>query len=231
MKTLQMMCRNLTTIIVLSLLAVASAYGQRPTRLTVNVPFGFEAGGKSLPAGTYQFTYDLNGRSLSISGAKGQMAILQIITQLGRSSFSTDSGLVFDTFEGRRVISEVWMPGVDGLLVHSTPKQHTHEMVIAMGSSATANLSGKAVFERSCARCHGPEGKGNAAAAKFFQTSIPRLDSAYVQAKSDEELKDIISHGRRKMDPVRIGQATVQHLLDPGSVDAVIAFVRTLKQP
>jgi len=228
MKTLQIVCRNLTTIIVLSLLALAPAYGQ--IGLAANVPFGFEAGGKSLPAGTYQFKYDLNGMHLLISGAKGPPVTLQIITQIARSSFSMDSGLVFDTFEGRHVISEVWIPGMDGLLVHSTPKQHTHEMVIAMGSSATANLSGKAVFERSCARCHGPEGKGNAAADRFFQTSVPRLGSAYVQAKSDEELKDIISHGRRKMDPVRIGQAEVQHLLDPGSVDAVITYVRTLKQ-
>jgi hypothetical protein len=33
------------------------------------------------------------------------------------------------------------------------------------------------------------------------------------------------------MDPVRMGQATVQHLLDPQSVDAVIGYVRTFKQP
>jgi mono/diheme cytochrome c family protein len=103
--------------------------------------------------------------------------------------------------------------------------------VIAVVSGTTPNLSGKQVFQSTCVRCHGPNGKGNPAADKFFQTEVPRLDSAYVQAKSDDELKDIISHGRRKMDPVRVGQATVQHLLEPASVDAVIAYVRTFKQP
>jgi len=103
--------------------------------------------------------------------------------------------------------------------------------VIAVLSGASPNLSGKAVFERTCAKCHGPNGQGNPAADKFFKTPVPRLDSAYVQSKSDEELKDIISHGKRNMDPVRMGQATVQHLLDPRSVDAVVSYVRTLKQP
>ena len=31
------------------------------------------------------------------------------------------------------------------------------------------------------------------------------------------------------MDPVRVGQARVQHLLDSASVDEVIRYVRTLK--
>jgi mono/diheme cytochrome c family protein len=100
-----------------------------------------------------------------------------------------------------------------------------------MRPGAAPNLSGKGVFERTCARCHGPQGKGNPAADKFFQTPIPRLDSASVQTKSDQELKDIISYGRRQMDPVRMRQAAVQHLLDPESVDAVISYGRTLKQP
>jgi mono/diheme cytochrome c family protein len=104
-------------------------------------------------------------------------------------------------------------------------------MVVAVVSGAAPQMSGKEVFEHTCARCHGPQGKGNPAADKFFQTRIPRLDSAYVQEKSDQELKDIISHGRREMDPVRMREAAVQHLLDPESVDAVISYVRTFKQP
>jgi mono/diheme cytochrome c family protein len=116
------------------------------------------------------------------------------------------------------------------VVVTATPKEHPHEMVIAVVSGAAPKMSGKEVFERTCARCHGPQGKGNPAADKFFQTQIPRLDSAYVQAKSDQELRDVISHGRRNMDPVRMGQATLQHLLYPELVDAVIRYVRTFKK-
>jgi cytochrome c553 len=232
MTTLQMTARNLAAISVLTLLAVASAHGQAETVIRANVPFGFEVGGASLPAGTYQFKISLAERSVLISGAKTGERKVHIITQLGGGSFFFgEGGLVFDTFEGHHALSEVWIPGQDGVLVNVTSKQHAHERVIAVTSGPAPNLSGKAVFARTCARCHGPNGQGNPAADKFFKTTVPRLDSAYVQAKSDEELKDIISHGKRNMDPVRMGQATVQHLLYPESVDAVIRYLRTLKQP
>jgi cytochrome c553 len=230
MKILQMAARNLTTISVLTLLAVASAHGQTGAILRANVPFGFEAGSASLPAGTYQFKLRLNEGAVVVSGAKAGDMRLPIITQLGTGSLLTDATLIFDTFEGQHALSEVWIPGEEGVLVKVTPKGHTHERVIAVVSGPAPKLSGKQVFERTCARCHGPGGQGNAAADKFFQTPVPKLNSAYIQGKSDEELKEIISHGKRKMDPVRIGQAEVQHLLDSGSVDAVISYVRTFKQ-
>jgi cytochrome c553 len=222
--------RNLAAISVLSLLGAASAYGQTSTVLRANVPFAFEAGGRSFPTGSYQFTIHSGERSLVLRGAKGGDMRLLIITQLAGGSFFRDAGLVFDSFGDQHVLSEVWIPGQEGVLVSGTPKGHTHERVIAVVSGSAPGLSGKAVFEGTCIRCHGPNGKGNPAADKFFQTQVPRLDSDYVQKKSDDELKDVISHGRRKMDPVRMGQATVQHLLDPESVDAVVGYVRTFKQ-
>lgn len=93
-----------------------------------------------------------------------------------------------------------------------------------------AEQSGKAIFDGTCKNCHGPEGKGDAMADKFYQVQIPRLNSAYVQDKSDDELKEIITKGRRKMEPVKAGQPSAQHRLEPESVDAVIGYVRTLKK-
>ena len=55
MKTLQMTARNLITISVLTLLAVASAHGQTGSSLRAIVPFPFQASTQSLPAGTYEF--------------------------------------------------------------------------------------------------------------------------------------------------------------------------------
>jgi cytochrome c5 len=231
MSTLQKLNRILLTASVLSLLAVVSAHGQNVTVLRANVPFAFEVHGTPLPAGAYTFQYRRSDNSLLIRGAARGDVRVPIITQLGGNSIFRDTGLVFDSFEGHHVLSEMWVPGEEGLLVSSTSKQHTHEMVIAVLSSAAPNLPGKIVFERTCARCHGPSGQGNAAADKFFKTPVPRLDSSFVQAKSDDELKDIVSHGKGMMDPVRTGQATVQHLLAPESVDAVVSYLRTLKKP
>jgi mono/diheme cytochrome c family protein len=96
---------------------------------------------------------------------------------------------------------------------------------------AAADLPGKAVFDRSCKNCHGPEGKGDNLARKFYKVNIPRLDSAYVQGKSDADLGKIITGGVRKMEPVRMGAPSVAHRpkLTAEQVGDVIAYVRTLK--
>jgi mono/diheme cytochrome c family protein len=101
-------------------------------------------------------------------------------------------------------------------------------VLTAFGVSAqSADLPGKAIYDQTCKRCHGLEGKGDTVADKFFQVSIPRLNSAYVQQKSAAELKEVITHGRRNMEPVRIGQPVAKHDLAPGQVDDVVAYVRT----
>jgi len=229
-KTLMMTPRNLITISILSLLVVASAYGQAGTVLSANVPFAFEAGGTSLPAGTYQFKFRASDKTLVISGGKAGEMKLHAIAQLAGASLFKDTGLVFDAFEGNHVLSEVWIPGEGGVLVNASPKRHPHEVVVAMVSGTEPNLSGKEVYQRTCVRCHGPQGTGNSEADKFFQVAIPRLNSAHVQTKSDKELRDVITQGKRNMDPVRMGQGPLQHLLDPKSVGAVIDYLRTFKQ-
>lgn len=228
-----MFVRFRTTKITLSLLTLGmavSVYGQTQAALTGNIPFEFSIGQKLLPAGTYRFTPRPGTPWLTVAGPKEGKMTVPVITRLAGDSFVREATLVFDNFENRRVLSEVWIPGEGGLLLHATPKGHTHETVIGVISGLSPNLSGKQVFDRTCARCHGPQGNGNAAADKFFQTTVPRLNSAYVQDKSDAELREIITQGRRKMDPVRIGQATVQHLLPSESVAAVLSYVRTFKQ-
>jgi cytochrome c5 len=230
MKTLLMTARILTTISVLTLLVVASAQAQAGTVLSANVPFSFAAGGTTLPAGTYQFKFRPNDETLLINGGKAGELKLHAIAQLAGASLFKDTGLVFDAFEGRHVLSEVWIPGEGGVLVNAAPKQHPHEVVVAMVSGTEPKLTGKEVYQRTCIRCHGPQGTGNPEADKFFQVAIPRLNSAHVQTKSDKDLKDIITQGRRNMDPVRVGQGPLQHLLDPRSVGAVIDYLRTFKQ-
>jgi mono/diheme cytochrome c family protein len=225
-----MSARSLATVSVLTLLGVAYARGQTPAVLSANVPYGFEAGGTTLPAGTYQFKIHIKEHSLVISGAKGGDMKVPIISQLYGSSIFKDTGLVFDNFEDRHVLSEVWI-GEGGVLVNATSTQHNHEMVVAVVSGTALKMSGKEVFQHTCARCHGPNGQGNPDADKFFQTQIPHLNSKFIQTKSDQELRDIITNGTGKMDPVRMGQAKLQHYLDPESVGAVIAYIRTFLDP
>jgi cytochrome c553 len=221
--------RQCATLLAFALLAFASAQAQTKTLLRANVPFEFSIGKQVLASGSYEFRVAPNGRSVMVSGGKAAL-YAPIITRLGDVSAFREASLVFDFYDERRALAEVWIPGEDGLLLHSTPASHRHEVVYALVSGLSPKLSGKDAFDRTCAKCHGPEGKGNPAANNFFQANIPRLDSDYVQSKSDEEMREIITRGRRMMDPVRIGKPSVQHSLQSESVDSIIAYVRGLKK-
>ncbi len=71
---------------------------------------------------------------------------------------------------------------------------------------------------------------GDKSADKFLNTTIPGLRSAEVQEKSDAELREIVTQSGRTMAPVEIDEVGFRHRLPPESVDAVIAYVRTLKR-
>jgi mono/diheme cytochrome c family protein len=103
--------------------------------------------------------------------------------------------------------------------------------LVMLAPARAEDLPGKAVFEKTCKNCHGPEGKGNPTVDSFWKLKIPRLNSQYVQQKSDADLKKIITGGVRKMEPVRMDAPTAPHRvkLTPAQVDDVVVYVRTLK--
>ena len=88
--------------------------------------------------------------------------------------------------------------------------------------AAADAAAGKPAYDKACKSCHGPEGAGNPAIAKMMKVELKHLGSADVQAKSDDDLKAIITNGVGKMKPI----ASVQG----DQVAAVVAFVRTMKQ-
>ena len=139
--------------------------------------------------------------------------------------------LVFEKTNGSLTLSEIWLAGADGALVHAISGGH-ERVVVASGASldANRNYSGKAAYSATCAKCHGEDGKGDANADKFFDTKIPRLVSGEVQAKSDDDLRKQITLGGGKMAPVEVDEHGFRHRLPAQYVDAVITHVRTLKQ-
>lgn len=89
---------------------------------------------------------------------------------------------------------------------------------------------GKEVFEKVCSQCHGVQGSGSQAANNFYKMQIPRLDSEYVQKKSDAELKEVITKGRRLMKPPLPGTPYMRHNVKPQLLNDVVAYIRTLKK-
>jgi mono/diheme cytochrome c family protein len=91
----------------------------------------------------------------------------------------------------------------------------------APASAATAK-DGEPVYTAHCKNCHGADGAGNPAIAKMMNVTMQPLGSAAVQAKSDADLKAVISAGTGKMKPVSG--------LSAADADNVVAYLRTLKK-
>jgi cytochrome c5 len=85
---------------------------------------------------------------------------------------------------------------------------------LAQAASATA---GQAVYKAKCQMCHAADGSGNLPKAKANP-----LGGAIVQAKSDAQLKSVVTAGAGTMKPVA-GVAGAD-------LDNVVAFIRTLKK-
>ena len=92
---------------------------------------------------------------------------------------------------------------------------------VALGADAKA---GADVFNTKCKGCHGEAGAApNEAVGKMLGAQIPALNSDAIQAKSDADLKSVVTTGKGKM-PAVLKSAT------PAQVDDVIAYVRSLKK-
>ena len=81
---------------------------------------------------------------------------------------------------------------------------------------------GRATYEDSCKSFHGPDGSGNPTVAKMFKVEMRHLGSKEVQAKTDAEMKSIITKGVGKM-PAVSGISASQ-------TSDVVSLVRTLKK-
>src|SRR5690349_1573943 len=80
---------------------------------------------------------------------------------------------------------------------------------------------GAATYKAKCAMCHGPDGAGQTPMGKNLK--LRDLRSAEVQKQTDAELVKWITDGKGKM-PAYKGK------LAPAEIDAVVAFIRTLKK-
>ena len=92
----------------------------------------------------------------------------------------------------------------------------------AVGVAAADAMAGKAAYDKSCKSCHGADGSGNPAVAKMMKVELEHLDSKEVQARSDSDLKKVITDGKGKMKPVAA--------VTGSAVDDVVAYLRTMKK-
>jgi mono/diheme cytochrome c family protein len=183
-----------------------------------------------MPPGTYTFLPSES--NVRIRGAGSDVRLRVKNRMRGPTTRPAFEGMLsFDRKDTVRVLSEIWVPEAGGWLVGGLEGADAHVQVPVL-SQPPEGLSAKNLFTQTCQVCHGREGRGDLKADAFYGRTLPRLDSAYVQAKSDEELREIITLGRNAMDPVRMqDDKGARHALPPYAVDPLIAHLRTLAGP
>jgi cytochrome c6 len=86
---------------------------------------------------------------------------------------------------------------------------------------ADAAPDGAALYKSRCAVCHGADGKGKTPTGRSLH--LKDLGSDEVQSMKNEEMQKIIEDGKGTM-------PAFKSTLDQASIDALIAFIRTLKK-
>jgi hypothetical protein len=128
------------------LLALTLTTGASVTyaQMTVNIPFKFEAGGKSFQPGEYRVAQEGAGSITLRPEPKGAELSVPFIKKLPQTKPPLEQPqLVFDmvgNFEPSYsdyvtdyLLSEVWFEGADGLLVLSTREAHQHKTIKGQG--------------------------------------------------------------------------------------------------
>ena len=83
--------------------------------------------------------------------------------------------------------------------------------------------NGKAIYERICAACHGPQGQGDGPAGKMLTPPPANFTAKNFKSKGDKELINTIQNGKPGTGmPAWESSLSSQEILD------VLSFIRTL---
>jgi hypothetical protein len=113
-------------LVVAFIMGGAMAYAQGAV---AEIGFPFTAAGKEMPAGKYSVNVAANFQEVQLTAPDRSRVIMAVLTVLGRHDKDTDPEFVFDKVDGKLVLSEVWLPGQDGLLLVATKGPHSHAVV------------------------------------------------------------------------------------------------------
>jgi len=91
--------------------------------------------------------------------------------------------------------------------------------------AAGDSTKGKALYEKHCMACHGPQGKGDGPAGKMLKPQAADFTSAASKKKSEADYKGIVENGKP-------GTAMVawKSQLSQSERDDVIEYVMTLRK-
>ncbi len=131
------MRKSAMLMLFLALGLAVPAHAQMEPLVKAKVPFAFRVGDTQLTPGTYEaFVEGIGADTITVRNlATGKAAFALTETRL--SERPGPATIVFDKMGNDRYLSEIHPAGDDGYLLHSaaSKKHHTHEQVVATGSS------------------------------------------------------------------------------------------------
>ena len=129
-----MKTRMSLVVCLLSILSVASAFGQTaPVLGRMTAQEKFMVKDKQMPAGSYEFVRPgADTRRLVLRNRDtGRSINLDVVERLARHGSSDSTGrVIFNSVGNQKTLSEFWPSGNDeGYLLGTTKKEHEHEIV------------------------------------------------------------------------------------------------------
>lgn len=124
----------LATVFTLLVSSTGFLRAQTVPAIRAKISFSFTVKGTVLPPGDYEFVPGDNNNFVTIRPmGKGSSVEAMIITRIGGpiQAQTAEPHIVFDKIGERYFLSEVWLPGADGYLLHATNEKHTHQHVKA----------------------------------------------------------------------------------------------------
>ena len=98
---------------------------------------------------------------------------------------------------------------------------------MALGALSAGAADAKAIWEKDCAKCHGPDGKGDTKMGK--KAGAKDYTDAKVQADmKDDKMAKSIKDGVKDGDTVKM--KAFGDTLSDEEIKALVAYVRTLKK-
>jgi hypothetical protein len=109
---MQRIASILTGLSLALLFFVTSAHAESGQRVTANIPFEFNVGNISLPAGQYEFTRN-DDDVYQIRDAAGRSLFAMASASIQANGVSAKSTLKFATLDGRHVLVQIWNESAD----------------------------------------------------------------------------------------------------------------------
>lgn len=117
---------------------------------------------------------------------------------------------------------------IEPVSTDQTPKIKKQELILDVEKGDV--VSGKVLYEKNCAACHGTSGKGDGPAAVSMRPKPKNLaDEEYMQTLSDAYLLEIITYGGASVDksPLMPGWRNV---MDQKEIIDIISYLRTMSE-